>query len=47
VYKYVGRSIVGIDKMKQQNAVIELQSRVIVQNIDQDTIVVKVIPCNL
>ena len=46
MYKYVGRSIVGIYKMKQQNAVIELQSRVIVQNIDQSTIMVKVIESN-
>jgi hypothetical protein len=29
--------------LKQQNAVIELQSRVIVQSIDENTIVVKVI----
>jgi hypothetical protein len=44
VYNYVGRSMVGIYKMKpQQNAVIEMQSRVIVQNIDANTIVVKVI----
>jgi hypothetical protein len=35
--------MVGIYKMKQQNAVIEMQSRVIVQNIDANTIVVKVI----
>jgi hypothetical protein len=35
--------MVGIYKMKQQNAVIEMQSRVIVQNIDENTIVVKVI----
>lgn len=43
MYNYVGRSMVGIYKMKQQNAVIEMQSRVIVQNIDENTIVVKVI----
>ena len=43
MYNYVGRSMVGIYKMKQQNAVIEMQSRVIVQNIDENTIIVKVI----
>jgi hypothetical protein len=42
-YKYVGRSAAGIYTLKQQNAVIELQSRVIVQSIDENTIVVKVI----
>jgi len=42
-YKYIGRSAAGIYTLKQQNAVIELQSRVIVQSIDENTIVVKVI----
>lgn len=42
-YKYIGRSAAGMYTLKQQNAVIELQSRVIVQSIDENTIVVKVI----
>lgn len=41
-YKYIGRSIAGIYKLKQQNAVIELQSRVTVQSVDEQTLVVKV-----
>ncbi len=31
-----------LQRLKQQNAVIELQSRVIIQSIDESTIVVKV-----
>ncbi|KAI9554120.1 hypothetical protein GHT06_019392 [Daphnia sinensis] len=41
VYKYVGRSIAGIYKFKLQNAIIELRSRVIVQSIDENTLIVK------
>ncbi|XP_057375632.1 vitellogenin-2-like [Daphnia carinata] len=41
VYKYTGRSAAGVYDLKQQNAVIELQSRVIIQSIDESTIVVK------
>ena len=43
MYKYTGRSAAGVYDLKQQNAVIELQSRVIVQSIDESTIIVKVI----
>jgi hypothetical protein len=42
VYKYVGRSVTGIYKLKMQNAVIELQSRVVVQSIDENNVIVKV-----
>lgn len=40
-YKYAGRSAAGMYHLKQQYAVIELQSRVIVQSIDENTIVIK------
>lgn len=43
VYKYVGRSIAGIYKFKLQNAIIELRSRVIIQSIDENTLIVKVL----
>ncbi len=33
----------GIYKLKMQNAVIELQSRVVVQSVDSNNIIVKVI----
>ena len=42
VYRYVGRSVAGIYKLKRQNAVIELQCRVTVQSIDDNNIIVKV-----
>lgn len=42
VYSYIGRSVAGIQKLKQQNAVIELQSRVIIRSIDERTLIVKV-----
>lgn len=42
VYQYSGRSAVGIHQLKEQNAVIELRSRVIVQSVDQNTLIVKV-----
>ena len=45
VYKYVGRSTAGIHKLKQQNAVVELESTVTVQSIDDSTLVVQVLIC--
>jgi hypothetical protein len=42
VYKYVGRSTAGIHKFKQQNAVVELESTVTVQSIDEYTLAVQV-----
>ena len=42
VYKYTGRTIVGINSLKQQNAVVELHSRIAVQAHDETTILVKV-----
>ncbi len=42
VYNYRGRSLAGIRQLKQQNAGIELQSRVVVQCINESTVVIKV-----
>lgn len=42
VYNYAGRAINGIYYLKQQNAVIEIRSRVTVQSHDDNTLVVKV-----
>ena len=42
VYEYTGRTIVGIHSLKEQNAAIELRSRVIVQAHNERTILVKV-----
>ena len=42
VYKFTGRSAAGIPDLKQQHAMIEVQSRVVVQSHDENTIVVKV-----
>ena len=42
MYEYTGRSIAGLNSLKQQNAVIELHSRVAVQAQDETTIIVKV-----
>ncbi|XP_046638923.1 vitellogenin-like [Daphnia pulicaria] len=41
VYKYVGRSATGINKLKQQNAVVELESIVTVQSVDDYTLAVQ------
>ncbi len=43
VYNYVGRSMAGIHKLKQQNAVVELKSIVTVQSVDDYTLAVQVI----
>ena len=42
VYKYVGHSTAGIHKLKQQNAVVELESIVTVQSVDDYTLAVQV-----
>ena len=42
VYNYSGRSVAGIHQLKQQNAVIELQSRVVIQSTEESTLIVKV-----
>ena len=42
MYKYVGRSTAGIHKLKQQNAVVELESIVTVQSVDEYTLAVQV-----
>lgn len=44
MFKYVGRSVAGIKKLKQQNAIIELSSVVTVQSVDEYTLLVKVSP---
>lgn len=41
-YRYVGRSVAGMYNLKLQNAVIELHSLVIVQSVEENTIIVKV-----
>ena len=43
VYKYVGRSMAGIHKLKQQNAVVELESTVTIQSVNDNTLAVQVI----
>jgi len=47
VYEYTGRSIAGLNSLKQQNAVIELHSRVAVQAQDETTIIVKLTNCRI
>lgn len=47
VYKYTGRTIVGINSLKQQNAVVELHSRIAVQAHDETTILVKLTECRI
>ncbi len=39
----MGRSIAGIKKLKQQNAIIELSSSVTVQSVDEYTLLVQVL----
>lgn len=43
MYKYVGSSAAGINKLKQQNAVVELESIVTVQSVDDYTLAVQVL----
>jgi len=47
VYKYHGRALVGINELKRQTAVAELQGRVIVQSTDATTLYVKIAESSL
>jgi hypothetical protein len=42
VYNYHGRSSVGVNDLKLQNAIVEVHGRVIVQSINERTLHVKV-----
>ena len=41
-YNYHGRSAVGMNELKMQNAIVELHGKVIVQATDEKTLYVKV-----
>ena len=42
MYNYHGRSSVGVNDLKLQNAVVEVHGRVIVQSVNESTLHVKV-----